>query len=211
MDDLYQNRLGGANVGDVFQIGADDVFQLRYLAIGGLQKLAGALAILPNTLKGVDCDRNGIFIKLKSAGGLSVDSNGLYLTTAVSGAWSTPDFSAGNFTANGSMTWTVEAGDVTTYAYVIIGKTMTVSFAIDTSTIGGTVNTTLYIAIPNAETAKKTVYVPCLLTDNELPVTGRACVTASGTTIAITRLDGANYTAKTNLVNARGQITFEIN
>jgi len=104
MDDLYQNRLGGANVGDVFQIGADDVFQLRYLAIGGLQKLAGALAIHPNIIKGIDCDRNGIFvvlkpdfglefdglngiaIKLKSGGGLTVDSTGLSTTAPITKA-----------------------------------------------------------------------------------------------------------------------------
>lgn len=97
MDDLYQNRLGGACVGDVFMVDDDDIFKLKYLAIGGLQKIAGSLAILPNTSKGIDCDRNGIFVvleadkglafngtsgiyvKLKTDNGLAVDTNGLYV------------------------------------------------------------------------------------------------------------------------------------
>jgi len=80
LDDLYQNRLGGANVGDVFQIGSDDVFTLRYLAIGGLQKVFGSLSILPNTSKGIDSDRNGVFVVLKADTGLAFDgANGIYV------------------------------------------------------------------------------------------------------------------------------------
>lgn len=119
MDDLYQNRLGGACVGDVFMVDDDDIFKLKYLAIGGLQKIAGSLAILPNTSKGIDCDRNGIFvvleadkglafngtngiyIKLKSGGGLAVDTNGLYVTTsglAVRGTFTNANLTAGVLT-----------------------------------------------------------------------------------------------------------------
>lgn len=118
LDDLYQNRLGGANVGDIFQVGADDVFQLRYLAIGGLQKIAGALAILPDTAKGIDSSADGIFvklradyglahhadgiyIKLKTGGGITVTANGLELTTiasAVRGTFVNADLSTGVLT-----------------------------------------------------------------------------------------------------------------
>lgn len=85
LDDLYQNRLGGANVGDVFQVGADDVFQLRYLAIGGLQKISGALSVKPNILRGVDSSFDGIFVKLKADYGISVDTDGLYLKLKTGG------------------------------------------------------------------------------------------------------------------------------
>lgn len=119
MDDLYQNRLGGACVGDVFMVDDDDIFKLKYLAIGGLQKIAGSLAILPNTSKGIDCDRNGIFVvleadkglsfngtsgiyvKLKTGGGLSVGSDGLYLTDSsnvVRGTFTNANLTAGVLT-----------------------------------------------------------------------------------------------------------------
>src|SRR6185295_3701711 len=45
--------------------------------------------------------------------------------TPPSPSWITPSYSGGNFTANGSMTWTVDSGDVTTYAYKLLeSKTM---------------------------------------------------------------------------------------
>src|SRR3990167_787127 len=72
--------------------------------------------------------------------------------------WTTPTFSAGDFTASGSMTWTVDAGDVVTYAYTIINKVMTVLFYIDPTTVGGTPSTSLQIAIPANKTATKAVF-----------------------------------------------------
>jgi predicted RecA/RadA family phage recombinase len=52
------------------------------------------------------------------------------------GAWTTPSFSAGNFTASGTTTWTVGSGDVTTYSYMLVGKTLTVSWLLATTTVG---------------------------------------------------------------------------
>jgi hypothetical protein len=124
MDDLYQNRLGGACVGDVFMVDDDDIFKLKYLAIGGLQKIAGSLAILPNTSKGIDCDRNGIFVvleadkglafngtsgiyvKLKAGGGLAVDTNGLYATNSfpITAAGGTVDAITADYSTNLTLT-----------------------------------------------------------------------------------------------------------
>jgi len=85
MDDLYQNRIGGANVGDVFQIGADDVLQLKYLSIGGLQKINGSLSVKPNTDLGLDSAADGLYVKLKADNGLAVDTNGLYVKLKTAG------------------------------------------------------------------------------------------------------------------------------
>jgi hypothetical protein len=133
MDDLYQNRLGGACVGDVFMVDDDDIFKLKYLAIGGLQKIAGSLAILPNTSKGIDCDRNGIFVvleadkglsfngtsgiyvKLKTDNGLAVDTNGLYVKLKSGGGI------------------TVDADGLSTTAATPISGTWTASFTCGTS------------------------------------------------------------------------------
>ena len=125
--------------------------------------------------------------------------------------WTTPTFAAGDFTASGSMTWTVAAGDVGTYAYTILNKTMTVSFNINTSTVGGTPSTDLMIAIPATKTATKGMRNPVQLLDNGTRTTGVAYVDASGTVIVIQRTDAANFTAATDNTYILGQITFQIN
>ena len=101
----------------------------------------------------------------------------------IGGAWSSVAFNAANFTGNGSMTWTVASGDQSTYAYVEIGKTMIVSFDILTTTVGGTPNPLLMIAIPNGRTAQKNINTSFHYSDNGSVGTGLASVSAGGTTI----------------------------
>lgn len=132
--------------------------------------------------------------------------NALFPTTE----WVTPAFSAGDFTADGSMTWTVGAGDVTTYAYIINGKMMTIMFAIETSSIGGTPSDTVKIAIPASKVATKQTTSFCILSDNGA-AGGKVTVVASGTVLNIGRIDGAVFTSSTNTTAVQGQITFEIN
>jgi len=129
----------------------------------------------------------------------------------IPGAWTTPAFDAGNFTANGSMTWTVEAADVVTYAYTIMGKVMTVLFSILNATIGGNLNTALQIQIPALKTATKQVFNPIAIRDNNIDTTGVCTIDASGTLLLCKRLDLGNWSAITNGVRVLGQITFEIN
>lgn len=126
--------------------------------------------------------------------------------------WTTPAFAAGNFTGNGSMTWTVAAGDVATFAYAIVGKMMTVAFSIITTTVGGTPDTLLQILIPGGKTSTKAMYSAIgQMLDNNVATTGRINVEAGDTKIYIQRTDLAAFTASTNLTYVRGQITFEIN
>ena len=126
--------------------------------------------------------------------------------------WTTPAFSAGNFTASGSMTWTVESADVLTYAYNIIGKQMTVAFVIGTSTVGGTLSNRLNIAIPASKVATKRMETRLgQILDAGVASEGFCVVEASGTTIGIFLQTGGNFSAGTNNVWATGTITFEIN
>lgn len=49
LDDLYQETIAGAQIGDVFTIdSSSDVLTLMLSAAGGLQKVSGELSILPN-------------------------------------------------------------------------------------------------------------------------------------------------------------------
>lgn len=68
------------------------------------------------------------------------------------GAWITPSFSAGDYTANGSMTWTVGSGDVITNSYLVVGKSLLWGIRLTTTTVGGTPNTALRLTLPNGYT-----------------------------------------------------------
>ncbi len=128
------------------------------------------------------------------------------------GAWITPAFSAANFTANGSMTWTVDAGDVTTYAYRLSGRTLSVAFSIVSTSVGGTLNTQLRLAIPGGFTAAKTVTSWQFAFDNGVRNASRCEVTAS-TTVIYFRVDTAgtsNWSASTNNTAVTGEIIIEV-
>jgi hypothetical protein len=125
--------------------------------------------------------------------------------------WTTPAFDAGNFSGGGSMTWTVESGDVVTYAYTIVGKTMTLAFSLDTTTVGGTPSDELLITIPASKTATKTIYAAAFISDDGSRSIGVCRSVASRTTIGVLLASAGNFTASTDNTIIRGEITFQIN
>lgn len=144
------------------------------------------------------------------SGALRLGNNIVSGTTVSANPWLSPTFNAADFTANGSMTWTLQAGDVATYAYRIDGKMMTVLVTLATTTVGGTLNSQLLVKVPAGRTAAKRAINPCFLIDNNARASAYLDVAVGGTVISVNRLDGANFTASTNLTAVYGQITFEI-
>jgi len=130
---------------------------------------------------------------------------------AIPGAWTTPAFDAGNFTASGAMTWTVEAADVVTYAYTISGKVMVISFNIAVTTVAGTPSDELHIAIPAGKTSTKTMVNSIYILDNGTRMMGRVAATAGQTHLMCAKMDNSNFAASTNATYLQGQIIFEIN
>lgn len=127
-------------------------------------------------------------------------------------AWTAPAYSAGNFTASGAMTWGVDAGDVTTFAYHKIGRRMTVAFHLaNTDLGGGGASTDLFITIPGGFTALRTISSIVKIIDaGGTPTIGLAYVSASGTTIGLRKIDDANWTLTAgDNTTVLGQITFE--
>lgn len=131
----------------------------------------------------------------------------------ISPAWTTPAFSAGDFTADGSMTWTVAAGDIITYAYLESGRKMLFSFMLDTTTLGGTPNSALYIKIPNSKTSTKRILGTCSVYPAGSWQYGHCEVLAGGTKVGVYRdLAGTNWTVSgSDNVYIRGIIEFETN
>jgi hypothetical protein len=128
------------------------------------------------------------------------------------GAWVTPAYSGGNFTANGSMTWTVDAGDVASYRYVKHGSTVFINIYLITTTVGGTPNSELRIALPAGVTPIAPVLVPCVLNNNSgtIAEAGQMYVAAGGTYIGIGRLGGLNFSASAGLTYVFGQIAIQV-
>ena len=140
--------------------------------------------------------------------GIQAQLNGLL---PIPGGWSTPGFNAANFTGSGGMTWTVAGGNVGTYAYTIVGKTMTVAFGLTATTVGGTPGTSLFNAIPGGNTATKQVNGTFYGLDNLVRQMGWLVVAAGSQVISLNKVDASVWTASTGQTYAWGEITFEIN
>lgn len=127
------------------------------------------------------------------------------------GAFITPTFAAGNFTANGAMTWTVDAGDVTTYAYMLRGRTLFVEFDIQTTTVGGTLNSLLNVAIPAGYTLAKQQFSAAVWANNNgTPTTGLIGGPAAATVLGINKSDLTNWAAATNNTRVASSICVEV-
>jgi hypothetical protein len=129
------------------------------------------------------------------------------------GAWITPAYAAGDFTGNGSMTWTVDAGDVADCAYRLQGRTMTVTIRLAPTTVGGTLNSTLQVgngAWGGFTAALGVNNALGYCNDNGAVKAGNLAVVGGGTVIAIQIAAGGNWTASTNSTYIYGTITFPV-
>lgn len=127
------------------------------------------------------------------------------------GAWITPAFSAGDYTASGSMTWTVDSGDVSVNAYRVSGKTLTRAFGIITTTVGGTPSNELRSANPNGYTAAGRVFNGGVMNDNGTAANGYLDTKSAGNGyVGFFLNSGANWQAATNNTAALSSISFEI-
>ncbi len=80
IQELYEERLAGHLIGDVFETGNDDVFTLRLSANGGLQKSEGQLEIKASPTGGLQINANGIGIKLDTNSLLELSATGTKVT-----------------------------------------------------------------------------------------------------------------------------------
>lgn len=108
------------------------------------------------------------------------------------GGTQTRSFSAGNFTGNGSLSWTI--GSVSEW-FTLVGSTMFYSHTSTGSTISGT-GTQLIISIPLGITASVAAAVPVTLIAGGSQFTG-ALAQVSGTSIIISYPLGNNHATGT--------------
>jgi hypothetical protein len=64
------------------------------------------------------------------------------------GIWTPIPYVAGNFTASGSMVWTVEAADQSLFQYTRIGSLLLLTFSFASTTLAGTASANLMVQLP---------------------------------------------------------------
>jgi hypothetical protein len=129
------------------------------------------------------------------------------------GAWIDIPFSAGNYTGRGSMTWTVAAQNE--FSYYIKGRNCSLNINVSSTTVGGTLNTTLLVTLPNGYTlvTGERIVNTCRVSDNGTVAAGffEARDDISTTAVGTRLMSGANWAASTNNSTSQGQVDFKIN
>jgi hypothetical protein len=132
-----------------------------------------------------------------------------YRTTPL-GEWIAVPYSQSNYATNSAAVWTVDSADQAVLAYTLIGKTMILSFYLNTTSIGTPAPTELRITIPGGFIAAKSMQASARLFDGSW-VSG-ICVVVNGTNyIGIQKIASGAWTANSvNNIYVTGQIAFEI-
>lgn len=127
------------------------------------------------------------------------------------GEWTSVAFNAANYTAPGG-SWTVASGDQSVLAYSMVGKTMTLVFTINTSTVaGGPVQ--LNLAIPGGFVSARTTLGPCTRTvDNGAAAIGLCETIAASSNVRLyTNVTaGTAWAAATDTTSVSGRVTLEV-
>lgn len=133
--------------------------------------------------------------------------DGLYerSRTTKAGEWTTVTHSAGNFTGSGSLTWTVDSGDMSINRYTDVGLTMWWSLGLVNTSTGGTASDELRVTLPASRTVAATTTGACAGVDNGTPVETVYTATAGNTYVTFYRtIAGANWSnASTNATSIR--------
>lgn len=122
------------------------------------------------------------------------------------GAYITQPFNSADFTANGSMTWTVDSGDVEEFSYYLRGDQLSVNFRIANTTVGGTLSNVLQIKAPGGFTFQADFDAFTYAIDAGAAPVAAFCFDMSSTLIGIGKFAG-NWSAATNSTKVAGQFT----
>lgn len=114
-------------------------------------------------------------------------------------------FVAGDFFATGAMTWTVEAADLQTFSYSLDGKILTLTFTINTTTIGGVVaGNNLQMKLPGGMLAAKKAVMSCLASPGGGALESVAITTTIGSNVLTILRYAANWIAGANNTGVSG-------
>jgi hypothetical protein len=126
------------------------------------------------------------------------------------GGWITPVFSAADYSGSSGMTWTVESGDIASFAYLLRGKTLHLSFDISGSSVGGTLSTQLIRTVPNGFVSVRQTVVPLWVSDNNSGQAGLVFIGAGSGVLLFFKAPLSNWSTSTNSTRVAGQLEIEV-
>lgn len=162
------------------------------------------------------------YLKLSTAGVLSPINSGSISGTTVTnaslvaagiGSWTDVTYASGNFTGLGAMTWTVDSGDAQNYSYCRIGNVLHVSLWLITTSVGGTPNVALQVAVPGglqASVAGTNNGGSYQYSDAGTIATGLWMCNATTPIQFLKANPSANWGASTNTTEIKAQITLRL-
>lgn len=155
----------------------------------------------------------GVNVAPGSTGTISA-SAGLFdqgRSTAI-GEWQSVAYSAGNFTAGGSMTWTVDSGDQVAYSYMLIGHTLFLAATLNTTTVGGTLGNELRVAVPGGFTCANSATLGAIRAfDSGTDTVGFAAAQSGAAYVRLFRGGFSNWAASTNNTSIQINVVLQVN
>lgn len=124
------------------------------------------------------------------------------------GEWTDVPYSAANFQGSSGMSWTVDASDVVTFRYTLIGKTAVVILNLQATTVGGTPAAGLYVSLPFTPL----VYTSAMFwgLDNGVWMVGAFQTVTGDPRIALYRSDAAPWAVSSGNTYVTGQLVVSI-
>lgn len=125
-------------------------------------------------------------------------------------------YSAGNFSASGSMTWTVDSADVDINRYLVVGRTLHWLFRLFSTSVGGTASSELLMTIPNSFQTVSFGFSALggfyRLTDNgATEAIGQVLIsTTTLQQVNLRKLNSSNFSLSTNNTSILANVVFEI-
>lgn len=116
---------------------------------------------------------------------------------------------AADFTTNSAGSWTVEAGDLFTWAYQQVGSKVVFDFSIQfTSTSGA--GDELRANLPNGFTAQRQIVEVCRVLPNGSSAAGFVWIASGGAHLKFMQMNAAAWPDSTNNTSVQGKIVVEV-
>ena len=149
-----------------------------------------------------------VYFRISPTGAITLPNSAAFAAAALTSS-SNVTYAAGNFTANGTQTWTVDEADVALHHWVRVGNIVTLNWQVITSTVGGSANTQLRVGSGGFTWARSCESSHYYL-DNNTRGSSRAYATAGTTYVVLNIATAGNWAAATNTTYTFGQITCEV-
>jgi hypothetical protein len=131
-----------------------------------------------------------------------------FLVSHSQGSPITVTYASGNFTSNAG-SWTVQSGDQVAYEYTLVGRLMTLTYTIDTTTVAGG-PTVLYVTIPGGFSSTGVAQGMMWFIDNGGTGTIGNTQVTGGTLVGNFNSAVSAWAASTNLTYVRTTFTFRV-